>query len=207
MYKKKKKKKNKNGAMLFLARGTLVLLAFFATMTWLAEKKEPIVLFESPKAAFIEKISGKAQQLQSQYGVLPSISIAQAILESNWGTSGLALRNQNFYGIKGGDVTEKERFRTKEFLEETKEWIEIDASFKKYDSWEESMEDHARLLVNGTKWNPELYKPVIEAVDYKEAAYALKKAGYATDPDYPEKLISLIEQYNLQKHDRLPPAK
>lgn len=154
------------------------------------------------KNEFIEQIAGKANELQNQYGILPSISMSQAILESNWGTSGLAVQNQNYYGIKGGSSEKEKQFRTKEYLEKSEEWIEIDASFRKYESFEESMEDHARLLVHGTRWNPDLYRDVVEAADYEEAAHALYAAGYATDPDYPQKLISLIEQYDLQRYDR-----
>ena len=210
MRKKKKTSSTKNKQIKvthLLARGTFVLLAFFATIIWLGEKKEPVFIDKSDhiqrteKEAFIEKIAGKATYLHEQNGILPSISISQAILESNWGTSSLAKQNGNFYGIKGSNSSQVGRFQTKEFLKETEEWIEIDASFRIYDSWEESMEDHTKLLVNGTKWNPDLYKEVVEASSYKEAAYALQKAGYATDPEYPQKLIRLIEQYELAKYD------
>src|SRR5699024_1438878 len=104
-----------------LARGTLVLLAFFATITWLAEKKEPFWMEGGKKNEFIEQIAGKANELQNQYGILPSISMSQAILESNWGTSGLAVQNQNYYGIKGGSSEKEKQFRTKEYLERSEE--------------------------------------------------------------------------------------
>lgn len=192
------------------ARGTFVLLAFFVTLLALGDKKEAtfqgVSLQEQSleKEAFIAKIASNAQLLHKEYGVLPSISISQAILESNWGTSGLVQKNKNYYGIKGATTADARSFKTKEFNEETGDWIEIDATFRAYESWEESMEDHARLLVNGTNWNPYLYQEVLAATSYKEAAYALQKAGYATDPKYPEKLIGLIEQYDLAKFDTIP---
>ena len=184
-----------------LVKGLVLVLAFFGSLTLIAEKKEPPFVPKTHKEQFIADISTEAQSLYVKYGVLPSISISQAILESDWGTSSLATKNGNYYGIKGGGVENGSPFFTKEYLKNSDQWIEIEATFRKYDSWQESMEDHAKLLVYGTKWNPELYRSVIEAADYKEAAYALQTAGYATDPRYPEKLIRLIEQYQLDQYD------
>ena len=65
----------------------------------------------------------------------------------------------------------------------------------------ESIRDHALLFVNGTDWNPQQYATVRAAKDYKTAAAALKTDGYATDPDYPQKLIHLIETWNLTQYD------
>lgn len=149
--------------------------------------------------AFIEQLSGHAQTLHKEYGVLPSISISQAIVESNWGKSGLAKTNHNLYGIKG--QSGQPLFATKEFYDD--EWVEIDASFRNYDSWEESMEDHAKLLAHGPAWDAQHYAEVIAADNYAEAAHALQRAGYATDPDYAEKLIRVIEQYRLYDYDTL----
>ena len=81
------------------------------------------------------------------------------------------------------------------------EWIVIQDYFKVYKNVTESIEDHALLMVNGTDWNPALYHPVLEAETYIEATHALQQAGYATDPTYPQKLIDLIEQYELYKYD------
>ncbi len=64
------------------------------------------------------------------------------------------------------------------------------------------MRDHSLLLVNGTNWNPRQYQAVITASDYKQAAQALYDAQYATDPDYPAKLINLIQKYNLNQYDK-----
>ena len=79
----------------------------------------------------------------------------------------------------------------------------IRAKFRKYNTFFESMDDHAKLFVNGTSWNKKKYKPVIEADDYKTAAAALQKSGYATDPDYAEKLKDVIETYKLNEFDKI----
>jgi len=202
---KKYKKKNKP-LTLFWRNGffsrlfgvlTLLLMVFFAMLIFLSERTETFTPILRDEQAFVEQISGYAQTLHKEYGVLPSISISQAILESNWGESGLTQTNNNLYGIKGG--SDETLFATKEFYED--EWVEIDASFRNYDSWHGSMEDHARLLAYGTAWDANHYAEVIEAENYEEAAYALQHAGYATDPGYAEKLIHLIEQYRLYEYD------
>jgi len=149
--------------------------------------------------AFIEQLVPTAQQLQAEYGVLPSIILGQAILESNWGTSQLARDYHNLYGIKGdGDATIM--LETKEFVHG--KWKTIQAPFKIYANWAESMRDHSLLFVNGVDWNPQLYHTVLQATNYREAATALQSAGYATDPDYQEKIISIIEKHDLSKYDK-----
>ncbi|WP_092092216.1 glycoside hydrolase family 73 protein [Pisciglobus halotolerans] len=175
------------------------MVIFFGTLIYLSESVSSPISTNEKKEAFIIRLSGYAQTLQEEYDVLPSISIAQAILESNWGTSDLSVENNNYYGIKGSDPKNTVNMRTKEYVDG--EWIEIEAPFRKYDDWRESMKDHALLFVNGTNWNPDQYQTVLEAEDYKEAAVALSKSGYATDPTYPDKLIHLIEQYRLYQYD------
>lgn len=149
------------------------------------------------KEEFIEQITPIAKQAQLDYGVRPSILVAQAALESNWGNSELSQQSNNFFGIKAGKSGEK--YATKEFTQD--EWRTVKASFKTYDSIRDSVNDYAKLIKNGTSWNGDLYLGVIEAGDYKEAAYALQKAGYATDPSYANKLIKMIEQYDLYELD------
>lgn len=63
------------------------------------------------------------------------------------------------------------------------------------------MDDHTLLFVNGTDWNSDLYKNVLSATNYQEAATALQTAGYATDPDYAQKVINVIETYQLNQYD------
>ncbi|RJF46533.1 glycoside hydrolase family 73 protein [Pediococcus acidilactici] len=149
---------------------------------------------------FIKTIAPYAQQMQRQYGILPSITMAQAILESDWGQSTLSKKFNNYYGIKGDSDQNSRYFKTQEFV--NGKWVRVAARFKVYSSWQESMRDHSLLLVNGTNWNPRQYQAVITASDYKQAAQALYDAQYATDPDYPAKLINLIQKYNLNQYDK-----
>ncbi|MGX7395303.1 glycoside hydrolase family 73 protein [Carnobacterium mobile] len=181
--------------IVFIFFGALVLL----TSTIAPTITEPFSDETSNKQEFIERTADYAQILEEKYAILPSVSIAQAILESDWGRSELSLKNNNFFGIKGSDPEQTVVMNTKEFVDG--QWIEVEAPFRKYTSWQESMDDHAKLFVEGTTWNPDQYAAVLAAKDYKEAAHALEASGYATDPDYPEKLISLIEEFNLNQYD------
>lgn len=147
--------------------------------------------------AFIHTITPYAKEAESIYGVRPSILIAQAALESNWGESALSKEANNYFGIKAGN--NGANYATKEYENDT--WVNVDASFRRYDSMEESVLDYAKLLYFGTDWNTDLYQGVIQASSYKEAANEIKAAGYATDPNYAEKLIQIIEQYQLYELD------
>lgn len=154
---------------------------------------------ELTQEAFIARLVPHAQELQNSYGVLPSIIIGQAILESNWGKSTLASEYNNLFGIKAYGTQKKINLETQEYINEL--WVTIQGDFRVYDTWEDSMDDHTLLFVNGVTWNPRLYESVLLAENYKDAANALQEAGYATDPTYAEKVINVIESYNLNKYD------
>ncbi len=179
-------------------------LVFFGTLSFLSSRENAqqaqVAVEIDQEQAFIDKISAYAKVLQSEYGVLPSISIAQAILESNWGNSELSEKYNNFYGIKGSEEANTVLMNTKEFVDE--EWIEINGRFRIYESWQDSMNAHTKLFVEGTTWNPQQYAAVLAADNYRDAAFALQASGYATDPTYPEKLIELIQQYKLDQFDK-----
>lgn len=179
-----------------------ICLVFFSALILLStgnNQRSQQVNNSSDEQQFIVQTAGYAKSLKETYGLLPSISIAQAILESDWGRSELSVKNNNLYGIKGDNPDQTVVMNTKEFVDG--EWIEIEAPFRKYGSWEESMDEHAKLIAFGTTWNENQYETVVDATNYKEAAFALEESGYATDPDYPGKLIRLIEQYNLNQYD------
>ncbi|MBZ6526871.1 glycoside hydrolase family 73 protein [Aerococcaceae bacterium DSM 111021] len=153
------------------------------------------------RLTFIETIIPISQRLQRQYGVLASISMAQAALESNFGQSQLGADYNNLYGVKT-DASDPDGvdFPTLEFFDD--EWIEITDRFKVYPSWEASMENHAILINEGTSWDPTFYHAVLDGDNYEEQAYALQESGYATDPIYAEKLIEMIEAYQLHQYDQ-----
>ena len=152
---------------------------------------------------FIKIIAPFAQKAHKEKGVLASLTIAQAILESNWGKSGLAVKGNNLFGIKGTYKGNSVTMRTAEYNSKGEKYY-IDAAFRKYPSFQESIDDHADLFVNGLSWDRNHYKPVVNANDYKEACVNVQKCGYATDPAYTKKLIKLIEDYKLYEYDKAP---
>lgn len=147
---------------------------------------------------FIKKVGALASADMKKSGVLASLTVAQAILESAWGKSELATIGKALFGIKATKT-----WKGKVYCKDTKECYDgvnlVDvknAAFRAYDSWEESVEDHSAFLKANKR-----YKEVIGETDYKKACEAIKAAGYATDPDYVEKLVKLIEDYELTEFD------
>ncbi|MDR2832219.1 MAG: glycoside hydrolase family 73 protein [Streptococcaceae bacterium] len=148
---------------------------------------------------FIQRIAPIAQEMQKQNGILPSIILAQAALESDFGNSLLASKYHNLFGVKAFGHSQSVNLDTKEFIDG--QWITYSGEFRVYNSWRESIEAHSALMENGVTWNAQLYHGVINARNYVEAANALQDAGYATDPTYAQKLIQMIEQHNLTRFD------
>ncbi|MBP2028437.1 cell wall-associated NlpC family hydrolase [Acetoanaerobium pronyense] len=145
---------------------------------------------------FIDKLVPAAKRNHTEHNILPSLTIAQAILESNWGRSRLAVQGNNLFGIKADSRWTGKRisFPTQEFV--NGKMITVQAYFRAYDSVSASIEDHGRFLLT------QRYAKVRQSKNYKEAANEIWKAGYATDPKYPEKLISIIEKYKLYEYDQ-----
>ena len=147
--------------------------------------------------AFIERVGALAAADMQKSGVLASLTIAQAILESGWGKSGLTVKANALFGIKAGT-----NWKGRVYSAKTQECYDgvnfttVTALFRAYDSWEESVADHSALLTGAAR-----YKAVIGERDYKTACRAIKAAGYATDPQYADKLIRLIESYGLTAYD------
>jgi len=126
------------------------------------------------------------------YGIPASITMAQGILESNSGMGALAMKSNNHFGIK-----------CHKSWKGKKVYHDDDAKgecFRKYKNPEKSYRDHSIFLVSRDRYNS-LFK--INNGNYVKWAIGLKSAGYATDPNYAQKLISIIERYELWKLDGL----
>lgn len=148
---------------------------------------------ESYKTEFIDKIATPAQTSGREFQMFPSIIIAQAILESDWGRSQLAKESNNLFGIKAEETDQSIILPTQEFREGKMDTEE--AAFKIYDSLDESILDHSYFLMGKT------YQAAKDAQNYKIAAQAIQNGGYATDPYYSDKLISIIDEYELDVYD------
>lgn len=145
------------------------------------------------KQAFIVEIAPAAVEDMIQTGVLASITIAQAVLESAWGASA---PGNNLFGIKGSGTTQA----TQEFI--NGKWITIEAGFRSYQNWLGSISDHSKFLLENPRYRIAGFLDRCAAGDYGGAARALQKAGYATDPKYAEKLINIIESNDLHRFDQ-----
>lgn len=144
---------------------------------------------------FIEKIGALAREDMKRSKILASLTIAQAILESGWGRSALAQApNYNLFGIKGDYNGAFCTFPTSEYLNGA--WCTVNASFRKYPSWAESLADHSALF---NRWDR--YANLRGNYNYRDVCNKVREDGYATDPSYSAKLINIIEQYNLTRFD------
>ncbi len=151
---------------------------------------------------FLDYIGNSARKLASNNDLYASVMIAQAMIESGWGTSGLASApNYNLFGIKGEYDGQSVNMGTQED-DGTGNLYSIDSNFRKYPSYKESLEDYVSLLRGGTSDNSQLYAGAWKSntTSYKDATKFLT-GRYATDTTYADKLNNLIEKYNLTQFD------
>ncbi len=139
---------------------------------------------------YVEKYKEIAKHSMRKYGIPASIKLAQGILESGIGNGKLCVLANNHFGIKCKEEWTGETFSHTD--------DNPDECFRKYPSPLDSYNDHSEFIANRVYYKSLFSLP---KNDYKAWANGLKKAGYATDPAYPQKLISLIERYELYKYD------
>jgi hypothetical protein len=133
-------------------------------------------------------------------GIPASIKLAQGLLESNWGRSELAVKSNNHFGIKcSGNWEGDTHYRYDDDYDE--QGKKMKSCFREYEHAEESFADHSRFLTDPAKSARYGFLFEYPADDYVSWAHGLKKAGYATDPKYAEKLITIIEKYDLHQYD------
>jgi LysM repeat protein len=144
---------------------------------------------------YLDRYSAVAIAEMHRSRIPASITLAQGLLESGNGNSRLALVANNHFGIK----CKKEW--TGESIKEDDD--EAQECFRKYPTAEDSYRDHSDFLMKGQRY---AFLFDLEQTDYKGWAEGLKRAGYATNPNYPNLLISLIERHNLQRFDQIKPT-
>lgn len=146
-----------------------------------------------------EMVEG-AINTQKKYGVPASVTLAQILVESGGsyagGLSGLAYNYKNLFGIKAGSSWTGESVNLSTGEHFNGQDVTISDAFRVYNSFEDSIEDHGKLLASDyyTKYTS-------KATTSDEYAKAIHEAGYATDPEYSNTLISLMKQYNLYQYD------
>lgn len=139
--------------------------------------------------AYIEQYHQVAEKQQKEHKIPASIVLAQGLLESGAGLSAFARESNNHFGIKCNDWAGDRIYHDDDQKGEC---------FRKYEKVLDSYEDHAAFLKTRPRYS---FLFDLKPTDYEGWAYGLKKAGYATDPMYAFKLISLIEVYDLHRFD------
>jgi len=164
-------------------------------------KKHLLILFlfssllgfsQSKTKSYILKYSSIAVLEMNIYNIPASITLAQAVLESGNGESRLAVDGKNHFGIKCHS-----NWRGKTIIEDDDEKGEC---FRKYSEVADSYRDHSLFLSERGRYS---FLFTYKKSDYKKWAKGLKKAGYATNPNYPSLLIDLIEKYELYNYDKV----
>jgi Mannosyl-glycoprotein endo-beta-N-acetylglucosaminidase/LysM domain len=163
-------------------------LAFIITMLFSATS-----YCQKEKAQnYVNKYAEIAIKEMKRSGVPASITLAQGILESQFGESELSKKSNNHFGIKCKlDWAGEKVYHDDDINQEC---------FRKYNDVEESYADHSNFLKTRAHYSS-LFN--LEPTDYEGWAFGLKKAGYATELDYPQKLIKLIKEYNLNSYTLL----
>lgn len=150
---------------------------------------------QQEKTAFINKVFAQAR-LVNTHGLFMSVLLAQAALESGWGTSALASKYNNLFGVKAGSTWKGEtvNLSTREVINGSSQ--NVIAKFRVYPSWRASIQDRCNLLQSLSR-----YKAALNATSADEQATLLQAAGYATATNYAQSLINTMKANNLYEFD------
>ena len=146
---------------------------------------------------FIERIAPLAIKYMNQEGILASLTLAQAIIESDFGRSELAVEANNLFGMKANSTWKGAIYKKRTTEIVNGRTIDIESNFCKFISQEECIKYRSTVFLKMDR-----YKPLWGVTDYKVAAQTIYECGYATDPKYPKKLIDVIEKYKLYEYDQ-----
>lgn len=138
---------------------------------------------------YVHKYKDIAIEEMKRYGIPASITLAQGILESAAGNSDLCRKGNNHFGIKCHGWSGRTVYHDDDETQEC---------FRAYETARESFEDHSKFLASSQRYS-RLFK--LSRTDYSGWAHGLKECGYATNPQYAQKLIQLIELYQLHQYD------
>lgn len=153
-----------------------------------------IITGTTTSSQFLLKIYQATLDGWKEYGVLPSVTAAQAILESGWGQSALATEANNLFGIKGSYNGQYVIMSTAEYG--SGGYYYVNAEFRKYPSFYESVVDHGYFLYSNSR-----YSNLLHQTSYATVTSLLQSDGYATSPTYASSLNNVITTYGLQSWD------
>ena len=161
--------------------------------------------------AFLEFMAPLAVADMAKSGILASVTIAQGILESAWGTSELAVNAKNYFGMKenlSGNTWPGTSWNGETYTKETKEQRQdgtsytITAKFRKYQEAAQSVADHSAYLTGAKNRSALRYAGLKGEKDARTAVTIIKNGGYATDVKYIDKVMDIIEKYDLTQYDK-----
>lgn len=176
----------------------IVLILFVALLTFRLMANDA----KTATQAYVENYVEIAISEMKRTGIPASIKLAQAILESNSGRSEMAMMANNHFGIKCGSEWRGTSYYKVDDDKDHRGRL-IESCFRVYENATESFVAHSNFLQNNGKSSRYDFLFEYGPTDYKKWAKGLRKAGYATDPHYPQKLINLIEKYELHRYDNL----
>ena len=187
----------------FIVMGTTACVGLYVSpVDQLLSANFSVVEASTAATQFLRNIIPAAQNVARGKDIYASVMIAQAALESGWGTSALSKApNHNLFGVKGSYNGQSVNMQT---LEDSggQNYYSIQADFRKYPSYQESLEDYADKIVNGISGAPLFYSGAWKSKtnSYQDAT-AYLTGRYATDTAYGSKLNRIIEQFGLTKYD------
>lgn len=150
---------------------------------------------------YIEKCATLAMQEMQRAKIPASIKLGQAILESKYGTSELAVQANNHFGIKASpewDNSDRHCVYSYEWNAQKQKMYPLLSCFRQYASIQECYAGHSDFLTERPYYT-QLF--LLDILDFEAWAHGLEAAGYATDPQYAEKLIAIIQRYQLNQYD------
>lgn len=157
---------------------------------------------------FIEEIGAMARADMAKSGICAAVTVAQAILESGWGKSDLAVKAKNIFGMKcslsgntwpGSSWDGKSSYNKSTGEYYSGSYTSVKADFRVYKNWSESVADHSAYLAGAKRGSALRYAGLVGCTDYRKAAQIIKDGEYATSPDYVSKICNIVEQYNLTR--------
>lgn len=153
------------------------------------------------KSEFFTDIAPTVQEVAEAYGVRPSLVMAQAALESDYGQNLLAVKYHNLFAVFAQPGNKPVTLKYKRYF--VNEWQTEIGQFAVYKSWDDAIYDYFDLLKSGKIRNSEgAYDVMVSNKGYKKPAQALQDMGFSSDPNYASKLIAIIEENDLTTYDK-----
>lgn len=175
--------------------GLLVLL-----VTNVGTNKAHTAIVKVDEKVFVTELAPLAQDLGKVYGIKPSVLIAQASLETNYGSHLIGVRYHNLYSTLSVDGRQAVPLQVQDTVKGKKTWVT--RAFQVYPSRRASMLDYLERLQSKQLGNEQFYQKLITAKSYKEASTAFILGGYTTDRDYADKLVAIIQKHHLEAYDK-----